>query len=126
MSETLKDLIERDNVRITATYGAAPLLEDWPDAHPYGVTLRRKRRQMSTPFYMGSALTDEPTAEDVLESLLLEYQAGRQTFEDYCADYGYDVNSHKAHATWEACRKSGDELERFLGGDLETYLYAEA
>ena len=45
-------------------------------------------------------------------SLLLDGSADfdAQSFEDWCADYGYDTDSRKASETYEACCDTGRKL----------------
>jgi hypothetical protein len=56
-----------------------------------------------------------PTLKDVLGSLASDCQLGDQLFEDFCGDLGYDVDSRKAHATWEACQQMHYELRSLFG-----------
>lgn len=58
-----------------------------------------------------------PTLADVMHSLLLDGSADDVTFEEWCADYGYDVDSRKAYATYEACRDTGQAFRRAFGAD---------
>ena len=44
-----------------------------------------------------------PTAGSVLYSLLLDASGADENFYDWCANYGYDTDSRKALATYEAC-----------------------
>lgn len=53
-----------------------------------------------------------PHAADVLYSLILDSGAASQTFADWCADFGYDTDSRKALATYEACQQNADKLRR--------------
>jgi hypothetical protein len=39
------------------------------------------------------------------------------TFEDFCADSGYDEDSRKAHDTWKRCHFFAQRLQRFFGAD---------
>jgi len=57
-----------------------------------------------------------PKLEDVAHSLLLDGSAyfDGNTFENWCADFGYSDDSIKAKETFEACDKIGRELSRAL------------
>ena len=57
--------------------------------------LRCGGRQMKVHFSQGPAISAEPTAEDVLNCLASE-ASGADSFEDWCADAGYDTDSWKA------------------------------
>lgn len=56
---------------------------------------------------------------DVLYCLLLDGAAyfDGMTFEDWCDNCGYDNDSIKAKATYDACDKTGRELVRGIGRD---------
>lgn len=59
-----------------------------------------------------------PDMLHVLESLALDATALHQSFEDWASDCGYDTDSRKAYAIWEACCESARKLIR-LGLDPE-------
>ena len=72
--------------------------ENW-----YRVTLEYNGRKLTVPFGMGSGLTDDPTAEDVLNCLASDasgYENARD-FDDWASEYGYDTDSRRAYRTWE-------------------------
>jgi len=68
---------------------------------------------MTFPYYGGGAASD-PTADDVVESLALDSFALSVSFEEWCADYGYDTDSRSAEATYRACRRLGERFARLL------------
>jgi len=51
-----------------------------------------------------------PHAASVLHSLILDSDAATQTFESWCGELGYDTDSRKAFATYEACQQEHDKL----------------
>ena len=55
-----------------------------------------------------------PKIDDVLYALVMDSVALDQTFEDWCADYGYDTDSRKAFATYEACCANGKKLKQII------------
>lgn len=55
-----------------------------------------------------------PCAAGVLHSLILDSSACEQSFESWCNDLGYDSDSRKAYATYEACQKNADKLARVI------------
>lgn len=128
MKSELERLCESRGVKASAQYGAVELPEGWndnPGAHPYKVTLRYKRRTLTTPFFMGAAHTREPGAADVLYCLCADARSGEMSFEEFCSEFGYDPDSRKHHATWKACAKMAPRLRRFLGDDFETFATTE-
>jgi len=67
----------------------------------------------------------QPHAADVLHSLIMDASAAEQTFESWCNEYGYDTDSRKALATYEACQQNADKLRRVFSRDVLAQL-AEA
>jgi hypothetical protein len=68
-----------------------------------------------------------PTAASVLHSLMRDSSAASQSFDSWCSEYGYDTDSRKAYATYEACQRNADKLRRvippgLLWSDLEIAL----
>jgi hypothetical protein len=53
-----------------------------------------------------------PHAAGVLHSLLLDADAAEQSFASWCSELGYDTDSRKALATYEACQANSDKLCR--------------
>ena len=111
-------------VNVVAEYGVKTdwdKLDEWQKkAHPYTVTLKYDKRQMTIPFFMGSALTHEPTDTDVIPCLLADYSVVNESFEDFCMNFGYDEDSRKAEKIYNQCQKNGKKLEKLFGSDLET------
>lgn len=54
-----------------------------------------------------------PHAVDVVQSMLSD--ATGESFESWCGDLGYDTDSRKALATWEACRESDRVMRGVFG-----------
>lgn len=91
------------------------------DASHWRSTLRRsgdQRRSLTVYYSMGSAHTGEPTAADVLSSLLLD-ASGPEEFADWCGDFGYDTDSRRAERTFKACQVIARKLRRFLGDQYD-------
>lgn len=56
-----------------------------------------------------------PKIEHILQSLFSDAQAGQETFEDFCFDFGYSDDSIKAMETYRACQKNYSKLRKALG-----------
>lgn len=67
-------------------------------------------------FSQGSAHTKPPTVEEVLYALSMDASAGEEneTFESFCYELGYDEDSRKAYAMWEACVDTYDTWTTFF------------
>lgn len=103
---------------------------DWPAGSTHWrVRLTRRvngsRRQLTTVFSQGPAHCSEPTPADVLYCLVSDARAGRESFDDFCGDFGYDADSRRAEAVWRACKATTPKVDRFLGDDLDAFEQAE-
>jgi len=100
--------------------------DEWQrNANSYRCTLHFKGRQFSFDYWQGVGISHDPRVDDVLDSLLNDAQGGEQTFEDFCAEFGYDPDSRKAERIWRACQLVAKNMKRLLGKDYETFLYAD-
>jgi hypothetical protein len=110
------------NLKVIAEYGVKTdwnKLDEWQQkAHPYTVTLKYDKKQMTVPFFMGPALTHEPTDKDVIPCLLTDYSVMNDSFEDFCANFGYDEDSRKAEKIYNQSIKNGKKLENLFGADF--------
>ena len=111
--KTLGAFIRENRVRMVCAYADSnPSMPEWRDARHFLVTLKVGRRSMRLHFSQGSGHTAEPTAADVLDCLASDASSvnSARDFEDWASDLGYDVDSRKAHATFEACQKQAEQL----------------
>jgi hypothetical protein len=98
-----------------------PNMPDMPaGSNHYKCTLRFRTRRMIVIFSQGPAIDHEPTLIDVLDCLASD-AAGVEngvSFEDWCADYGYDTDSRKAERIYKACEREAEKLRNLLGDNL--------
>ncbi len=134
---SLQQLVRDLQVLSTASEIAEP--PPWHDGKYAGqgwrVTLRLDGRSMEVKFWMGSAhvvkggprngYPRKPKTEEVLDCLLFDASSAGQTFEDWVSNYGYDADSRKAYATWEAIEQQTLRLKLLLGSFYEQFLKAE-
>lgn len=123
---TLKRLCQ--NVQIESRPGTRTVWEKqnkWQrEAYGYRCRLSYQGRTHSFDFWMGAACDREPTAEDVLESLLLDASAGELDFVGFCQEFGFEA-TREAESTWKSCKKSRVSLRRLLGCDYDTFQQSE-
>lgn len=61
-----------------------------------------------------------PHVAGVLHSVILDSSACGQSFDDWCADYGYDSDSRRALQTYLACQENAAKLDKvFSRADIE-------
>jgi hypothetical protein len=121
LADLIRDLGITADVRPDHTYAPKPD-DSWSrDAHHYKVTLSRGRTRIVVPFHQGSAHTAPPTVTDVIDCLISDATGFEnvQSFEDWCAEYGYDTDSRTAERTYKAVERQTGQLRRLLGEEYE-------
>ena len=113
-----KDLLKSMNVKFKATflkYGQH-FDDDKQSRDIYKVTFRRDKNSFSLIF--GQSINEStgnggnaPEEYDVL-SCLQKYDVG--SFENFCGDFGYDVDSRKAEKTYKAVCKEFEKVSKFF------------
>lgn len=76
--------------------------------------LKRKIQEIAKP--------RSPKVEEVLYSLLMDSTALDLTFEEFCAEFGYDTDSRKAEKIYNECNEQGKKLKRLLGEDYQYFM----
>lgn len=87
----------------------------------WDVRLTYKGRQIEVDYFMGIKRYDEPTAQDVIWSLIADdqtLQAGA-TFEDWCSELGYNIDSITDRATYDLCIENSKKIRFLYGTDFE-------
>ncbi len=89
----------------------------------YWVTLRNSDTGKTTGFDFWGSIADKekiahgawrgtkPTAYDILTSI---HPTSADTFEDFCADFGYEEDSREAEATYKECRALDTKIATVL------------
>ena len=123
---SLEQFITDNRVTMTAERtDSNPAMDDSANMDHWRVTLRCRRRQMTTVFSMGYGHNGaEPKTAEVLDCLASDANGydNAQSFEDWAGDYGFDTDSRKAERTYKAMAKSADKIRRLLGDDAYTLL----
>lgn len=55
----------------------------------------------------------------VCAALVSDTQAGDESFEDFCGNFGYDTDSRKAEAIHKACKSNGRKFRQLVGEDFD-------
>jgi len=122
---TIVQFIEAHGITLDAVpVPTRPDKSEWDDrAKHYFCILDRDGAGVLKLYYsMGSAHKTGPKIEDVLDCLASDANCESDTFEDFCANLGYDEDSRKAFATWEAVRDQTSKLRKFLTPEQFTEL----
>lgn len=133
MSSNFPAFVEHMGVELE--FGPTPVIPDDADewqqnANAYTAILHYKGRRLTTPFFTGSGWKHDPTAADVLHSLISDAQSVPPTpgyeysFEQWADDLGYDTDSRKAEKTYRAVVRSAKKTRQFLGNDFEEFAEA--
>lgn len=69
---------------------------------------------------------DAITAASVMANLLMDYQSADDSFEEFCADFGYDTDSRRAERIHKDIQEQARQLRRLLSNDLPAFLNAFA
>lgn len=125
---TLQDLIQRDGIRATVGPGESP---EWAPRR-FTVTLTRPDGgRLVTPFGQGAAHTEEPTAMQVLDSLLSDAHSvlNARDFDEWAGEYSYPMETpgerRDARRAWNAVTRQTGLLAAFLDGALDEYMGAD-
>ena len=112
------------NFKITATHtGGKPA--DWGDGqenwnhHRITVTNTETGKRTAFDFWASIAHPVIDSTYDILNAFycfVSDAVSGLDSFQEFCAEFGYDEDSRRAYKTWKACKRAADKFERVSGG----------
>ena len=76
-------------------------------------------------FSQGPGIKREPDIAHILHCLAMDAHSAGDSFEEWCANFGYDTDSRKAYRTYEACEDTRDNLNRIFGDSALEELFFE-
>jgi len=126
---TIAELIRKNRITLTAERCEANPNMDSQDMDHWKTVLRIGNRRMTVYFSKGYGHNGKaPKADEVLGCLASDSAAIENTrsFEDWCAEFGYDSDSRKAEKTFKVCEHQAKRLRSFLGEDLFNTLIWDA
>lgn len=87
----------------------------------YRVVVSNQSGDSFTAVYsQGPAIKEDPSIFDVLSALMLDYECGGMTFEEFCSDLGYNEDSRKDYDLWASLKRIEADLANVLGGHIES------
>jgi hypothetical protein len=124
MTYTMQARCREDRIRVKAT---GPRRETDADGWEYDhwrMTLTRGGLTLHSDYRMGTGHNgNAPHVEDVLDSMCSDASSAGQPFEDWAADYGLNVDSREAEATYHAVVAQTKKLRGFLLDKFDAYVY---
>lgn len=78
------------------------------------VVISRCGQNMQVLYSMGAAHTGVPSDVDVFNCVLRDADGVDESFEEWAENLGYDTDSRKAYAIWEACKETAYGLTRLF------------
>lgn len=92
--------------------------------YTYRVRLHFEERTMETEWHQGMAITDDPEAASVMQSLFsdadtVEYSA-EDIFEEWASELGYDPDSRKAEQIYNNVKEQTEKLRALLGDKYDS------
>lgn len=83
-----------------------------------GIGLREKSKFPKDSWKYRVDTPKAPKIDDIIYSLLTDWQVSKDSFEEFCANCGYDTDSRKGLDIYLACQDSGQKLLK-IGINLE-------
>lgn len=133
IKNAVETILSREQVTFSVSLVGPQVRDKW-ECDAWRFTLASKAHTYAGDYYTGTGLRKltkqaermntsagravvppapcAPVEADVLHSLLLDADAADMSFNDWCADLGYDNDSLKALSTYQACCKEGEELRK--------------
>ena len=104
---------EHDLHTLTLLPARSPKVRRKPAVFQYRTGIVHRRNKAHPGVRPCMIIPPKVTAAQVLGSVAQDCRGpyvDRQSFEDWCSEYGYDTDSRKAEATFRACREGGERL----------------
>ena len=112
-----------ESINFKATGGQLTKRDDW-ECYQWNIEIMHNGKFLNTQFYCGLGhviktkisskpiMPKAPTIKDVMQSLLLDASANDESFNNWCANYGYDSDSLKAFNMYQQCCETANKLNK--------------
>lgn len=113
--EHLAAFLEAHGVALDLTEGGTPPKAMGRGAHSYTARLTGPNgADCTVPYFTGSAVTQDPTAADIVHALATTLPRPGETFEEYAEDLGINTDSRRELAEFEKARRLARRFTIFL------------
>jgi hypothetical protein len=127
--QTIKQFINKNKLSITSDYADSnPNMANSDNMNHYKVTIKRKFKlngnhldtrygfkQMTIFYSQGFGIEGEPKLDSVLDCLLCDsLGVDGEIFEDFCDNFGYEIDSPLAKKSYNATIKNTNKLKNLL------------
>lgn len=112
----IQALIQAKNITSNAQYVGIKNDNGW-QAHSWKTWLYVDGIQVYECNYskgMAFSVNDTPTTQEIIIGLHNDGYYGGESFEQWCAEFGYDDDSRKAFAIYEACQEAASKYEEIF------------
>lgn len=89
--------------------------------YKHRVSIKTERGKSSFLFHtsqndykLGKFEMDEKDLQGALYCFLSDAASGKESFGDFCNEFGYDTDSRKALKVWKDCQKATEKAERLF------------
>lgn len=110
MSETEKTFeayFAQFNIPFSAWHIGYNTNKDMPNMYEWKVSIG----DFTTSYFMGAAYKGrKPTLTEVMYALLGDADLGSEDFNSFCDNLGYNNDSRKAYASWQACQETAERI----------------
>jgi len=109
------------NIRVSAVYvgdEAAPFMSDNYNNHRVSVYNANNGKRTYFKYWASIMSPELRTRYDALNALycfVSDAVSGLDSFNDFCSNFGYDIDSRTAYKTWQVCQHSATKAQRVLG-----------
>jgi hypothetical protein len=106
-------------------YGQRDTKGQWPDGTTkYNVTIKNSRgKTMSFPYHTGPAVTDKPTAKDVIQAVISDGSFYEQypSLEEFMLESGFDPEDQmkEGKRAYDACKSMSERTRAIFGDDFD-------
>lgn len=126
-NQTILEIMEELGIGAKVESYTAPVSEfTGEDVIGWTGTYSYQGKKLELYFYTHPESTaDDPTADQILSTVLMEGQYLDYSFEEWCDNFGYDPDSRKEERRYNAVMENAQKVKDFLGEHFERFMEAD-